>query len=276
MSKLCPNCGYQNEESAKFCLSCGARLDCTASEPTAMPVDRQTQQEFQTDDPYRYYPGYQPPQPTSKKTIAKVIGIVIGVFVLIFILLTVFVVFIMPNMIVDKNYQRPTESYPEGYHPHADYYDLDLSTLDYGDENTMKDFSYTDGWITMSSSAQRVTGFESTLGFWKAVMITDPENKTEEGTSYDYFNVEISGMAEDTYIVVNWNRRVIEKTGEEQDIKGGRAGLSGKFTNGSVTAENGNKIEMTDFWTDGNTDYAVGKFTWLNGSTGYIGLIRQK
>ncbi len=272
MSKFCPNCGYQNEESAKFCLSCGAKLDSAASEP----ADQQKQQEFRTDDPYRYFPGYQPPQPTSKKTIAKVIGIVIGVFVLIFALLVVFFVFIMPNMIVDKNYQRPTESYPEGYHPHVDYYDLDLSTLDYGDENIMKDFSYTDGWKTMSSSASRITDFESTLGFWKAVMITDPENETEEGTSYDYFNVEISGMADDTYVVVNWNRRVFEKTGEEQDVKGGRAGFSGTFKNGSVTVESGNSIVLTDFWTDTNTEYAVGKFTWLNGSTGYIGLTRQK
>ena len=271
MSKFCPNCGNQIEEGAVFCMNCGTRID---SAPAQAPV-QSNQQAYNPNDPYRYYPGYQPPQPTSKKTIAKVIGIIVGIFALIFILLLVFVVFIMPNMIVDRNYQRPTETYAEGYAPPADYYELDLSTLEYGDENTMKDFSYTDGWKTMSSSAQRMTDYESVLGFWKAVMITDPENETEEGTSYDYFNVEIYGMAEDAGVIINWNRRVIEKTGEEPEVRGGRAGLTGTFKNGSLTAENSNIIEITDFWSDGNQEYAVGKFTWTNGSIGYLGLVRD-
>ena len=273
MSKFCPNCGYQNEDSAKFCMSCGTKLDNA-------PAPVQPNQQANPNDPYRYYPGYQPTgapaQPTSKKTIAKVIGIIVGIFALIFILLVVFFVFIMPNMIVDRNYQRPTETYAEGYAPPADYYELDLSTLEYGDENTMKDFSCTDGWTTLSSSAQRMTDYESVLGFWKAVMITDPENETEEGTSYDYFNVEIYGMAEDAGVIINWNRRVIKKTGEEPEVRGGRAGLTGTFKNGSLTAENSNIIEITDFWSDGNQEYAVGKFTWTNGSTGYLGLVREK
>lgn len=185
-------------------------------------------------------------------------------------------IFVLPDLIVDRNYQPPTETYPEGFQPPADYYTLDLSTLAYGDENTMKDFSYTDGWKTMSPSARRMTDFASVLGFWKAVMITDPGNESTEGTSYDYFNVEIYGMEEDARVVVNWNRRVIEKTGEEEDLIGGRGGLSGTFQNGSVTAQNGNRIEITDFWSDGDKEYAVGRFTWTNGTVGTVGLVRDR
>ncbi len=267
MSILCPDCGYQNEEGAAFCLNCGARLNGGQQPP--QPAN-------DPKDPYRYFPGYTPPEPVSKKKTARIVGIVAGAVVLFFVLLGAFLIFVMPNLIVDRNYQRPTETYAEGFHPHADYDSLDLSDLDYGDENTMQDFSFTDGWKTMSPSAKRMTDFESVLGFWKAVMVTDPGNESEEGTSYDYFNVEIYGMAEDARVIVNWHRRVIEKTGEEQSLTGGRGGFDGTYKNGSVTAENGNRIEITDFWADGDREYAVGKFTWTDKTVGYIGLVRNK
>ena len=274
MSKLCPNCKYQNEDSASFCQNCGTKLD--GGQQAAATANQSQKQAVDPNDPYRYYPGYTPPQPASKKQTLRTVGIIAGVVVLLFVLFGAFMIFVLPDLIVDRNYQPPTETYPEGFQPPADYYTLDMSTLAYGDENTMKDFSYTDGWKTMSPSAKRITDFASVLGFWKAVMITDPENESAEGTSYDYFNVEIYGMEEDARVVVNWNRRVIEKTGEEEDLIGGRGGLNGTFQNGSVTAENGNRIEITDFWSDGDKEYAVGRFTWTDGTIGTVGLVRDR
>ena len=274
MSKLCPNCKYQNEDSASFCLNCGTKLD--GVQQAAAPANQSQKQANDPNDPYRYYPGYTPPQPVTKKQTIRTVAIIIGAIVLFFVLLGAFLIFVMPNLIVDRNYKPPTETYPEGFQPPADYFTLDVSTLDYGDENTMKDFSYTDGWKTMSPSAKRMTDFASVLGFWKAVMITDPANESAEGTSYDYFNVEIYGMEEDARVIVNWNRRVTEKTGEEEDLLGGRGGLDGTFQNGSLTAQNGNRIEITDFWSDGDTEYSVGRFTWTDGTIGTIGLVRDR
>ena len=271
---FCPNCGSQNEEGSMFCIECGARLDGQSGAPNAQAP---TQSFYQGDNQqYQYYPNYSQYASQSKPKTGKIIGITIGIIVLFFVLLGAFLIFVMPKLIVDENYKPPVESHPEGYHEHTDYSDIDRSTLPYGDENIMKDFSYTDGWKNMSSSAKRMTDFESTLGFWKAVMITDPENESEEGTSYDYFNVEISGLPDDTFVIFNWNRRVIESTGEEMDLKASAGGLTGTFKNGSINAENGNMVELTDFWSDGNKEYAVGKFTWTNNSVGYIGLIREK
>ena len=269
MANFCPNCGVQNEEGAAFCINCGARLDAQPDTRPAQPVLRP---DYEAEVLNQYYQTH--PQKKSRPWLT--IGIIIGVILLIFVLLGIFVIFIMPGMIVDKNYQRPTETYAEGYTPHADYDTLDLSTLDYGDEDIMKEFSYTDGWTTLSSSAQRITDYDSVLGFWKAVMITDPDNESDEGTSYDYFNIEIYGMDEDAGVIINWDRRVIEKTGEVSEFRGSRAGLSGTFKNGSLTVENSNIIEITDFWSDGDKEYAVGTFTWTNGSTGYLGLVRDK
>ena len=262
MAKRCPNCNYLNDESAVYCTECGKKIEAG---------QQADQRAHNPNDPLLQYPDSTPV--SQKKSISPVI-IVLGSVLLFFLLLGTFMGFILPNLIVDNNYQPPTETYPEGFHPPTDYFTLDASTLDYADESTMKDFSFADGWKTMSSSAKRITDFESILGFWKAVMITDPENESEEGTSYDYFSIEIYGMPEDARVTVHWNCRLIEKTGEEQELRGSRAGLEGTFQNGAVFAENANGIEITDFWLDGNKEYAVGRFMWTNGTIGYIGLVR--
>ena len=273
MAKVCPNCNYRNEDAAAFCLNCGTKLD--GAQQAAQPANPAPQQ-ANPNDPYAYYPGYTPPPPVTKKQVAKTVIIVIASVVLFFVLLGAFLIFVMPNLIVDKDYHPPVETYAEGFTPPTDYYTLDASTLTYGDEATMADFSVTDGWKTMSPNAARMTDYDSVLGYWKAVMITDPENESAEGTSYDYFNVEIYGMAEDARIIINWNRRVIEKTGEEQELRGGRAGLNGTFQNGSLSVENGNRIEITDFWSDGDKEYAVGQFTWSDHTVGELGLVRNR
>lgn len=270
MSNCCPNCGYQLEDEAVFCINCGARLD---GQPDTRPSQTVQQPDYQAEMLNRYYQS----QPEKKSRTGLIVGLIIGGVILLFVLLGVFVIFIMPGIIVSPgNTDRPTETYAEGYYPAADYRDIDWNSLDYGDENTMKDFSYTDGWSSMSPSAKRITDFDSVVGFWKGVMVTDPENETEEGKSFDYFNVEISGSADDTFAIINWDRRVIEKTGEKLELRGSQGGFSGTFTNGSLKAENGNIIELTDFYSDGGKEYAVGKFIWTGGSTGYIGLVRDK
>ena len=161
------------------------------------------------------------------------------------------------------------------YYPGVDYDTLDPSTLDYGDEEIAAGFSYTDGWKTMSPSAQRLSDFSSVVGSWKAVMISDPENKTDKGKFTDYFNVEISGSDESVKVVFNRDKRIIGSTGEELDLRAARSEHYGRFEKGSITAYSTNHLSLTDFWSDNGMEYAVGLYSWSDRTEGYIGLIRE-
>ena len=163
----------------------------------------------------------------------------------------------------------------EDYYPPDDYKTLVPSKLDYGNEEIAKDFS-ADGWKTSSpSSGTRMTDFGSVVGYWRAVMISDPENISEDGLFTDYFNVEIAGSKSETRVIFNWNQRIMSKTGKVEDFMSVRGGHDGSFSGGAITASgNNNTITLTDFWTDGSTQYAFGKYTWNDGIEGYIGLIR--
>ena len=259
MAKLCPNCGHQNDDGVKFCINCGARTD-------GQPDTR-----HDPSQPQSGYPSYPPysAQPPKKKT-----GFLIGVIAAVLFMTSIAVVVILANS-PKKPDKTPEPTYAEGYYPQADDNSLDPSALEYGDEHIAEKFSYTEGWTEMSPSAKRMTDFSDAVGFWKAVMLSDPENETEDGAFNDYFNVEISGSADDTFVTFNWNRRVTESTGEVLDLKS-NSGYSGTFSNGSITAENNGTVTITDFWSDNGTEYAVGKYTWHDGTAGYIGLIRTK
>lgn len=290
MSKFCPNCGEPIEEGEQFCINCGTRLDTqpkTHSENSYVPVPPQPARIYQpqgsgSQQPQQPYPFEQPyQQPPKKGKVILIIGLSIG-GVLLGCLAVAVIFFInwftSPAEEIELT-QKPARVEPvtdvDGKYVPNDYGDIDWSTLEYGDEKTAADFSYTDGWKTMSSSANRVTDFDSVVGFWKAVMITDPESKTSEGKTTDYFNVEIAGSPGDSFVIINWDRRVNAKTGEVQELRGSAIGLSGAFTNGGIKASNGSTIEITDFWKDNGTEYAVGEYLWTDGTKGYFGLVRE-
>lgn len=175
-----------------------------------------------------------------------------------------------------QSVSRSENDISDGYHAPDDHMELDPSTLSYADENDLNIFSVKDGWTGLSASAQRITDFDEVCGYWRAVMISDPESEKDDGMFTDLFNAEIAGSTEDVKVVFNWNRRIMSKSGEELNLIATRGGHNGTFSDGTVTAEGSNKIELTDFWTDGNTQYASGSYTWSDGTKGFIGLIREK
>ncbi len=168
-----------------------------------------------------------------------------------------------------------SEDSSEEYYPPDDYMTLKADELDYADEAIAQNFSV-DGWNgTSPSSGNRSTEFSSVVGYWKAVMISDPESKTKEGTFIDYFNVEISGSPSKTSVTFNWNDRYYEESGNTENYLSIRAGHEGTFSNGSISASRDDtSIVLTDFWSDGEHQYAIGKYTWPDKAEGYIGLIR--
>ena len=165
--------------------------------------------------------------------------------------------------------QKTSGSYYQG----ENYIDLESAALDYADENDAKNFSYQRGWVNLSPSAQKITEYGMLTGYWKAVMISDPED-LKGGMFTDYFNVEISGAPDAVAVVFNWNRRVTEATGEVEDLKSARGGHEGSFSDGVITADSTNRLQLTDFRSFKGKEYAVGEYLWADGTQGYIGLIR--
>lgn len=141
----------------------------------------------------------------------------------------------------------------DGYYVPDDYMELDPYVLSYTDNNDLNNFFVENGWTTLSASAQCITDFMTVCGYWRAVMISDPENEKSDGMFTDLFNAEIAGSKDDVKVFFNWKRRIMSKIGEELDLVATRGGHNGTFSDGTIIADGSNKIELTDFWTDGNT-----------------------
>ena len=170
--------------------------------------------------------------------------------------------------------ESETSSKSSDYHKPDDYMRLEPKNLEYGDEEMLSNFSYKTGWKDLSDSAEKVSDFSSVTGYWKAVMISDPDSEKPDGKFTDLFNVEIAGSSDETSVIFNWGRRLMDKTGEELDLRGTRGGHTGTFTDGAINAKGSNSIELTDFRSDNGINYAVGKYKWSDGTEGYIGLMR--
>lgn len=261
---FCPKCGYENENGAKFCINCGATID-ERSNHASEPMYRSSASEeyaFPASDL----------QTPGKSQRGLIIGILLGIVAVIVVIVVVLIKILFPS---GDEPVKVEPTHPAGYHAPLSYDYTDPSTLEYGDEETIKDFSYTDGWTTLSDSAVRLYDFDDAVGFWKAVMISDPENTTEEGEWIDYFNVEIYGAKEEASVIFNWDHRVTSSTGEDLKLRGGSV-YNGTFSDGVLTAaEHNGVVTITDFWSDNGTQYAVGTYIWSDGSIGYIGLIRE-
>lgn len=134
-------------------------------------------------------------------------------------------------------------------------------------------FSWSDGWVVMSSGAERITDANAVKGGWKAVMISDPNNR-RNGMFTDYMNVNISGSASEMTVTLGWSTRYFNNEGMSVDAGGYDSTVKGSFSDGSLYATGSGSLMLTGFWYDNGKEYAVGTYTWQDGVDGYIGLIR--
>lgn len=147
-----------------------------------------------------------------------------------------------------------------------------MSTTDKAGLRDAEGFSWENGWTYLSPDAEQLTDYSLLTGGWKATMISDPfELRDSLGT--DYFNVSLSGNASSAEVTINWGLRILKSVGTVDD-SGNKSSLSGKFSNGKLTAVGSGSITIEGFFYDNGKEFAVGTYTWPDGVVGYIGLIR--
>lgn len=172
--------------------------------------------------------------------------------------------------------KKPTEA-PEPVTPKKKSPFPDSSTMSTNEKAGLRDsegFSWKEGWTYLSSNKQVINDFSALKGGWKAVMISDPQNK-REGMFTDYLNVEISGTDIDTVVTLKWRERLMSNSGGSViDVSGYDSNLAGSFLGGEIEAVGSGKITLTDFYYDNGKEFAEGKYIWTDGVEGYIGLIR--
>ncbi|MCR5661003.1 MAG: hypothetical protein K6G50_02610 [bacterium] len=141
-------------------------------------------------------------------------------------------------------------------------------------ENDIKNYSWENGWSTMSPQAERMHSFDAVTGGWRAVMVTDPLELLD-CYSTDNMNVDISGSPDSATITFNSNKRRFHYNGEVLNLSGEHPSFSGSFKEDYIYAASmEGSVKLYNFYIDGDTEYALGLYTFPSGEKGYIGMVR--
>ena len=151
-----------------------------------------------------------------------------------------------------------------------------MSTTDYPSLADVKNFksdskkgSYK--W-SLPSSAVKMDEVSSVFGGWKAYMIS---SDSSSANTKHLFNVDISASQKGTKIVFTWYYVLIGSDNKTQEDNTPSSTFNGSWSEGTITATgSGGKLTLKDFYYDGSKGYAVGDFTWPDGTSAAIALVR--
>ncbi len=151
-----------------------------------------------------------------------------------------------------------------------------MSTADYPSLADVKNFksdskkgSYK--W-SLPSSAVKMDEVSSVFGGWKAYMIS---SDSSSANTKHLFNVDISASQKGTKIVFTWYYVLIGSDNKTQEDNTPSSTFNGSWSEGTITATgSGGKLTLKDFYYDGSKEYAVGDFTWPDGTSATIALVR--
>ena len=129
---------------------------------------------------------------------------------------------------------------------------------------TLTDFEWVNNEIFRGqapSGVQRL-GFDETLGSWKAYLV----DLSSDGTTMKaerFLNVTVSGTPENAQLTFDFHYLYVSSAGEGYDETGQQGVFSGSLTDeGVIDTLGAGRIVITDFWTDGGHQYAIGTMTW--------------
>ncbi len=149
-----------------------------------------------------------------------------------------------------------------------------MSTSAFATEDDINNYSWENGWSTMSPQAESIDSFDTVTGGWRAVMVTDPLELLD-CYSTDNMNIDISGSPDSATITFNSNKRRFHKNGEVLNLSGEHPSFQGSFTDGSIyAASRSGSVKLDHFYIDGDKEYALGVYTFPSGEIGYIGMVR--
>ena len=129
---------------------------------------------------------------------------------------------------------------------------------------TLTDFEWVNNEIFRGQAPAGVQrlGFDEVLGSWKAYLV---DLSSDGGTmgAERFLNVTVSGTPENTQLTLDYYYVYVSSVGEGYDESGQQGVFNGSMTGeGAIDTLGAGRIVITDFWTDGGHQYAIGTMTW--------------
>ena len=124
----------------------------------------------------------------------------------------------------------------------------------------------------MYADAARITDPGEVLGEWKAYILYDPENMTEESCEM-LFKLNISVGQYDIELLCDWYySRYFSK--EEPEYEEGSTHYRGSWDNGAISATGSGTMNLNGFYEKDGRQYGLGTMNSKNGVPAVIVLVR--
>lgn len=141
---------------------------------------------------------------------------------------------------------------------------------------TLTDFEWVNNEIFRGQAPAGVQrlGFDEVLGSWKAYLV----DLSSDGTTMKaerFLNVTVSGTPENTQLTFDFHYLYVSSAGEGYDETGQQGVFSGSLTDeGVIDTLGAGRVVITDFWTDGGHQYAIGTMTWPDAVRSTLMMVR--
>lgn len=152
------------------------------------------------------------------------------------------------------------------------------------DANTrpkIEDFNWTKTVMQKGiwSGAQRITAFKDISGTWKCLNTYDPTRKMGKYCR-DISNVIISGTEGNVKVLYDWYKIFYEGEPPEDMTKGPKTTMTGTYKKGSTgklelaVATKGSKLVIDQFYVYNGKQYAIGVIILADGTVGDVTMVR--
>ena len=141
---------------------------------------------------------------------------------------------------------------------------------------TLTDFEWVNNEIFRGQAPAGVQrlGFDEVLGSWKAYLV----DLSADGTTMKaerFLNVTVSGTPENAQLTFDFHYLYVSSAGEGYDETGQQGVFSGSLTDeGVIDTLGAGRVVITDFWTDGGHQYAIGTMTWPDAVRSTLMMVR--
>ena len=119
-----------------------------------------------------------------------------------------------------------------------------------------------------------INRFYEATGGWKALIVYDPDN-TYDANAMEFLNISVGGTEDDLNLTLDWY--LIFWSGEGNSVDETNmddAVFNGKWENDGLWASGAGTIRLTQFYSLGNKQYAIGTMDTPDGIPAFIALVR--
>jgi hypothetical protein len=124
------------------------------------------------------------------------------------------------------------------------------------------------------ADAETIDKLSPLSGGWKAFIIYDPDD-AYDSSAYEFLNISLTGTADDLRLTLDWYLIFWSNEGESFDETDMEDTIfNGKWEDGGLWASGMGTIRLTQFYSLGDKQYAVGTMDTPNGIPALIALVR--